>query len=178
MFMRTRRLFLRPPFPEDWRDVYRGIANEGTVRMLARAPWPYEPQHARDFCNRPRAADEMGFAIVLPGCAGAPLVGQVGIDRREDGRYEAGYWIAEEHRGRGYAAEALAGVLEIAGTLGIPLVEAGHYLDNPASGRVLLKCGFRPTGAIEPTRCAGRGGESVPARRYTRDLMPSLPAAA
>ena len=28
-------------------------------------------------------------------------------------------------------------------------VEGSHFLDNPASGRVLEKLGFRPTGAVE-----------------------------
>ena len=178
MFIRTDRLFLRPPFPEDWRDVYRGIANESTVRMLARAPWPYTQDDARDYCSRARSPGEMGYAIVLPTAPGGPVIGQVGIERRADGGYECGYWIAEAYRGQGYAVEALSAALETARCLRVERVEAGHFLDNPASGRVLRKCGFVPTVACAMTASAGRGGESAPARRYAIDLAQDMPQAA
>lgn len=179
MFIRTDRLFLRPPFPEDWRETYRGIGHKGVVRMLARAPWPYTPEDAREFCNRPRHDADMGFAITLPDEPGAPLIGQVGLNREDGGTWEAGYWLAQERRGQGYMTEALTGVLETARALGIDRVEAGHYVDNPASGAVLRRCGFVETGELRPTVAKGRGGETVLARRYALDLVDnSLPAAA
>jgi RimJ/RimL family protein N-acetyltransferase len=49
-------------------------------------------------------------------------------------------------------------------------VLAGHYVDNPASGRVLRKLRFRETGEVRPTECRARGGELVLARRYALDL--------
>lgn len=178
MFIRTERLFLRPTFPEDWRAIYRGIADEGTVRMLARAPWPYTEDNAREYCNRVRGPEHMGFAIVLPGAPDAPLIGQIGLEPQGKVAMEVGYWIARDHRGHGYAREALEGVLGTARALGIGRVEAGHFIDNPASGTVLRKCGFEPTGKIELTVSAGRGGEAVPARRYAISLAAALPAAA
>ena len=33
MFLRTERLFLRPPFPEDWRAIYRGVGDEDMVQI-------------------------------------------------------------------------------------------------------------------------------------------------
>ena len=48
MFHRSERLLLRPPWPEDWQAVHAGIADEGVVRNLARAPWPYAEEDARD----------------------------------------------------------------------------------------------------------------------------------
>ena len=171
MFMRTDRLFLRPPFPEDWREVFAGIANEGTVRMLASAPWPYSEQDARDYCSSAPEPGDYRFAITLPGSTGAPLIGQLGFGGRGGAADpELGYWIAREHRGQGYAGEAVRGVLQMAKALGIGRLEAGHYLDNPASGAVLRKCGFVETGEIRPTSCAGRGGELTLARRYALDL--------
>lgn len=171
MFMRTDRLFLRPPFPEDWRAVFAGIANEGTVRMLASAPWPYTQQDARDHCSRAPRPGELRFAITVPGLPGAPLVGQVGIGPREGALdAELGYWIARAHRGRGYASEAVAGVLEIARAIGMKRIVAGHFLDNPASGAVLRKCGFSQTGEVRPETSAGRGGELALVRRYALDL--------
>lgn len=169
MFMRTERLFLRPPFPEDWREVFRGINDAGVVRMLARAPWPYREQDAREYCGAMRDPLDIRFAIALPGAEGAPLIGQIGLDCSED-IPELGYWIARGYRGRGFASEATAGILEIARSLGVARVDAGHYIDNPASGVVLRKAGFRETGEVRPTHALGRGGQMVLARRYTLRL--------
>ena len=169
MFIRTERLFLRPTFPEDWREVYRGINDAGVVRMLARAPWPYAESDARDYCSAQRDPLDLRFVIALPGAEGAPLVGQIGLDCSE-AEPEIGYWIARGHRGKGYATEALAGVLQIARALGVRQVAGGHYIDNPASGAVLKKCGFAETGEVRPTHALGRGGQLVLARRYAIDL--------
>ena len=50
---------------------------------------------------------------------------------------------------------------------------AGHYVDNPASARVLRKIGFRETGEVRPAFCRARGGELVLARRYALELEPA-----
>ncbi len=170
MFMRTERLFLRPPFPEDWREVYRGINDAGVVRMLARAPWPYMPEDAQDYCAATRDPLDVRLAIALPGADGAPLIGQIGLDCSADVP-EVGYWIARGYRGHGFATEALQGVLRMARALGVRRVEAGHYIDNPASGAVLRKAGFAETGEVRPTYALGRGGQLVLARRYAVELM-------
>lgn len=176
MFMRTKRLFLRPIFPEDWRAVYRGIADERIVRNLARAPWPYGEEDARQFCQR--ASDSPGpLAITLPDIEGAPLVGLIGIEPTDDASAELGYWIGREWQACGIATEAVLGVLEIAAMLGMARIEAGHYLDNPASGRVLAKAGFVPTGELRATECLARGAK-IMAKRFVRDLEHGMEAAA
>ncbi|NEE40986.1 GNAT family N-acetyltransferase, partial [Streptomyces sp. SID7982] len=49
-----------------------------------------------------------GFALTLRG--NGTLVGALGIDRRSrPGTYEVGYWSTKEHRGNGYATEAVLG---------------------------------------------------------------------
>ena len=169
MFMRTQRLMLRPSFPEVWRDVYRGINDVDIVRMLARAPWPYREEDAKQYCAAKLAPMDVRMAITLPGEGGAPVIGQIGMDCAEDVP-EVGYWIAREHHGRGYVSEALGGMMKIGRMLGVRQLQAGHYLDNPASGAVLRKAGFRETGEIRQTHALGRGGEMVLARRYSLDL--------
>lgn len=69
-------------------------------------------------------------------------------------------------------------MLEVARLLGHTRIEAGHYLDNPASGRVLKKLGFRPTGKVKTRDCLARGG-ATPCAIYSLDLDASeLPAQA
>jgi RimJ/RimL family protein N-acetyltransferase len=169
MFYRSERLFLRPAFPEDSREIYEGICDAGIVAMLAAPPWPYRLADAEEFCARDADPQSPRFVITLPGEKGAPIVGAVGL--HEDGDdLELGYWIARDRWGRGYASEAGRGALEVARALGHKRVLSGHFLDNPASGRVLRKLGFRETGEVRPTFCRYRGDELVLTRRYALDF--------
>jgi RimJ/RimL family protein N-acetyltransferase len=93
-------------------------------------------------------------------------VGTAGLGRRPDGAVELGYWIARPYWGLGYATEAARAVLDIARhSLRLNRLVAGHFVDNPASGRVLEKIGFRPTGEIVQRHSAGRGS-AAPCRLF------------
>ena len=157
MFIRSERLFLRPGWPEDWRELLAGIADEGIVCNLAKAPWPYRAEHARDFAAKRQDKRFPHFLVTLP--ASGELIGSVGLGRQDDGQVELGYWIARAQWGKGYAPEASRAVLRLARTLGHDRVVAGHFVDNPASGRVLAKIGFRPTGQVLQRFSLARGRE-------------------
>ncbi|NCP10864.1 MAG: GNAT family N-acetyltransferase [Sphingomonadales bacterium] len=160
MFHRTERLLLRPGFTEDAEELARAIGDEGIVRNLASAPWPYEERHARDFLASERHPLLPSFVLMLR-TRGAPrIVGSCGIGEAPEGGIELGYWIARPYWGLGFATEAARAVVAIARSTGIRAIHAGHFTDNPASGRVLVKAGFRPTGRIEPRFSAGRGGQA------------------
>ena len=167
MFIRSERLFLRPAWPEDWEELLAAIADEAIVRNLARAPWPYGPDHARDFAARPQDKRLPNFFVST--ASNGELIGSVGLGRDDDGGTELGYWIARPHWGNGYAPEAARAVLRLARTLGHRRIVAGHFIDNPASGRVLAKVGFRPTGKINARFSLGRGHE-VESVEYATDL--------
>lgn len=166
MFHCTERLLLRPTWPEDWRAVHTAIADESVVRNIARAPWPYMPDDARNFVELPVQPKFPRFLITRS--RDAALVGCVGIDPNGDD-VELGYWISRQHWGQGYATEAGRGVLEVAAMLGHRRIAASHFLDNPASGRVLSKLGFLPTGKIVKRFSCGRGEEAL-AAEYAIDL--------
>lgn len=66
-----------------------------------------------------------------------------------EGTTELGYGIAEGHRGKGYATEAVKAMAAWAfGHPEIRVVEAETEAGNGASRRVLEKCGFAVTGEI------------------------------
>ncbi len=162
MFIRTERLFLRPGWPEDWEELLAGIGDEVVVRNLAKAPWPYTVADARWFAARPQDPRCPHFFITVPTSAEpAQIIGSVGLGVN-DGEIDLGYWIARDHWGRGYATEAARAVLRLAAMLGHRRIGAGHFTDNPASGRVLAKVGFVPTGEVRPRFSLARGSE-VPA---------------
>ena len=163
MFARTPRLLLRPGFPEDAPALAAAIADEAIVRNLATAPWPYRMRDAEAFLASPRDPILPSF-LIFERTDGAPrLVGSCGLGRRPSGAVELGYWIARPFWGRGVATEACRALVDIARTLGLPSLEGSHFVDNPASARVLEKLGFEPLGIVAPRMSCARGAE-VPAR--------------
>jgi RimJ/RimL family protein N-acetyltransferase len=170
MFARTERLLLRPAWGEDAPALFSAIADERIVRNLASAPWPYLPEHAQAYAGTERRPGEPSFLIFRRTAGDPRLVGAIGMGPRPDGELELGYWIARPFWGLGYATEAGAAVLRLARDgLRLPRLSAGHFLDNPASGRVLQKLGFRPTGAIVPRFSVARG-EAAPCRLFELDF--------
>jgi len=163
MFARTERLLLRPGFPEDAPALAVAIGDRAVARNLAVVPWPYTLRDAEAFLASPHDPVLPSF-LVFERTGGAPrLVGSCGLARRPSGAVEMGYWIARPYWGRGFATEACGALIEIAATLGLASLEGSHFLDNPASARVLEKLGFEPLGIVAPRMSCARGAE-VPAR--------------
>ncbi|MFC7538009.1 GNAT family N-acetyltransferase [Sphingomonas sp. GCM10030256] len=174
MFARTERLLLRPGWAEDAAALAKGIADEQIVRNLAKAPWPYQLSDAQTFLAMPSDPVLPTFLIFARTGSAPELVGACGLARLPSGAVELGYWIARGHWGRGYATEAVRQLIEIADTLGLAQLEASHFVDNPASGRVLEKLGFKPTGLTAPRHSCARG-EEVPARLFRLQLKAEKP---
>src|SRR3954471_18087802 len=163
MFARTPRLLLRPGFPEDAPALAEAISDQAIVRNLAVVPWPYTMRDAEAFLASPRDP-VLPSMLVFERTDGAPrLAGSCGLGRRPSGAVEMGYWIGRPFWGRGYATEACTALLDIARTLALPSLEGSHFIDNPASARVLEKLGFEPLGIIAPRMSCARGAQ-VPAR--------------
>lgn len=159
MFVRTDRLLLRPGWMEDAAAVQRAISSDPAVaRNTARIPWPYTLDDAQSFLRSQQAGDGETSLLVFSRTSGAPrLVGGVGLHADEEG-HEIGYWVARPYWGLGFATEAADGLLKAArGSLKIGRIHSGHFTDNPASGRVLRKLGFRPTGQVIKRPCVARG---------------------
>ena len=177
MFLRTQRLFLRPAWTEDAPELARAIGQEQVVRMLARVPWPYREEHARTWIEAVRDPYLPNLLITLPDEDGR-IVGCVGLHEdleRPGGQIEVGYWIEPGSWGRGYATEALSGLLALARLAGHQRIVSRHAADNPASGRVLRKTGFRPTGRARPFRSLGRETGTLVAQEYALDLDGAVP---
>ncbi|MGM9787804.1 MAG: GNAT family N-acetyltransferase [Candidatus Cryptobacteroides sp.] len=64
-----------------------------------------------------------------------------------EGEPTIGYWVGKKYWNCGICTEALRLMIEhIRETTEISSLISGHFIDNPASGRVMEKCGFVPTG--------------------------------
>jgi RimJ/RimL family protein N-acetyltransferase len=146
MFARTKRLTLRPGWPEDAAIIAQAIGHESVVTKLSRVPWPYGEADAVQWLAMERPRDNVSCLIFAHEEATPRLVGTIGIHPVEGG-HEIGYWLTPDAWGRGYATEAGHAMLGMARyAMGLKRVAARHAVDNPGSGRVLHKLGFRPTG--------------------------------
>lgn len=170
MFARTQRLTLRPGWLEDAPELARAIGHEAVCRNLARAPWPYALDDAEQFLATPPKATTPNFLIFAHEAARVRLIGGIGFEPVAGAPHEFGYWITPDAWGRGYATEAGRAVVQMARhALGVQRLAAGHFIDNPASGRVLRKLGFRATGSVVPRFSRGRGRDVVCAE-YALDV--------
>lgn len=172
MFALTPRLVLRPAWIEEAPELQAAIAHEAVVTKLSRVPWPYRLEDAEWFLSQPSDGAEPRFQIYerMPGAA-PRLVGGIGIDRHgPNGGPELGYWLTPDAWGRGLVTEAGRAVVAMArGSLRLPMLHSGHFVDNPASGAVLRKLGFTPTGVVAPRPCLARGVD-VPCLLYELPL--------
>ncbi len=176
MFARTERLLLRPGWAEDAPELCAAIAREEVAHTLARLPWPYTLDHAEAWLSQPRAADDAHLLIYERTGAAPRLIGGIGL-APDDDSIELGYWIVPSHWGRGFATEAGHAVIALArDTLRIAHLTSGHFVDNPASGRVLEKLGFRRTGTVIDRLCLARG-LTLPCALFSLDLEPMALAA-
>mgnify|MGYP003390377766 CR=1 FL=1 len=83
MFARTERLLLRPPFAEDAEAIARAIGDEGIVRNLATAPWPYGVADAAAWVARPDHEPLLPNWVMLLRTGGQPRFRPTGrIDMR------------------------------------------------------------------------------------------------
>jgi RimJ/RimL family protein N-acetyltransferase len=152
--IKTARLLLRPPAPEDAARINLLAGDYNVASMTGTIPHPYSERQAAEWIASVHAGEEgIVFAILrddqLVGCTGYRAFG--------DDHAELGYWIGKPYWGMGYATEAVEALIVYAfDTDRFDYLLAGHFIDNPASERVIRKLGFVAQGG-EIRDCAARG---------------------
>jgi len=165
---------LRPPLPEDAIQISERIGLKDVAWNLGRAPYPYHLSDAQEWIERvPQGwANDSAYVLVLTRPSDG-VIGVVGLDRKPMDVWEIGYWTGKPWWGRGFVTEAARAVMDWAEQdKGIERFASGHFADNPASGRVLLKLGFEPCGETELFGLAR--GQKSRAVRYTKGTDPEL----
>jgi len=142
--LETKRLALRAARLEDAKAV-AALANDRRIaENTARIPYPYKLADAEQFIAGASKKGEAAYLITL---RDETIIGACGLMFREDDTPEVGYWLGVPYWNKGYATEALHALIDCAFTdLTHNAVQAGARVTNPASRRVLEKCGFQWTG--------------------------------
>ena len=169
--LESRRLLLRPPTLADAGWIADRINDPDIARMTTRVPHPYRVEDALGFLEAVAGANAARERVFVIERAAGP-VGVIGFHEQATTwspsgaalSPEIGCWLARDAWGEGLATEAVQAALDWARrSWGLRAVAAGHFADNPASGRVLEKAGFLYTGEIQHRPSLARG-EAAPTR--------------
>lgn len=163
--LRTERLVLRKPNRDDIPAIAALADNRHVAEMLARMPHPYGEAEARAFLAMVETR-RGGASYALTRASDGTFVGCAGLNSTDRG-LELGYWVGEPFWGHGYATEAAHALVDLAfRTTDIPVLYASCRVINPASRRVIHKCGFQYAGqGMLHSLVAGQ----VPVERYRLD---------
>ncbi|RUU59272.1 GNAT family protein [Mesorhizobium sp. M2C.T.Ca.TU.002.02.1.1] len=161
----TERLIMRAPRESDLEHLVTLADNRHVAEMLARMPHPYGEAEARTFLAM-AASRRAGIVYALTLKDGGTFVGCAGLNTTDRG-LELGYWIGEPYWKRGYATEAAHALVDLAfQNTSIQVLHASTRVINPASRRVIHKCGFQYAGqGMLNSIVAGQ----VPVERYRLD---------
>lgn len=162
----TESLTLRAPRESDINQLMALADNHHIAQMLARMPHPYGEAEARAFLAMAKAPRRGGVTYTLTLAGSDTLVGCAGLNATDRG-LELGYWIGEPYWRRGYATEAAHALVDLAfRDTDISVLHASCRVINPASRRVIHKCGFQYAGqGMLNSLVAGQ----VPVERYRLD---------
>jgi RimJ/RimL family protein N-acetyltransferase len=141
--LKTARLVLRAPVRSDVPAIVALAGDRRVAENTARIPHPYTVTDALAVIAAiNQTGGETVFAIELDGA----LIGMCGLAPRPDGA-ELGYWLGVPFWNHGYGTEAARAVIDYGfAKLGHDVLHSGARVSNPASRRLLEKCGFQWTG--------------------------------
>ena len=153
--METERILLRPWQDSDVETLFK-YASDPNVGP--RAGWPPHKsvEESLEIIRTVFNAEGM-WAVIWKesgeaiGCVGYLPASVSNLKIAED-HAEVGYWIARPYWGKGICTEALQMVIGYCfNEKGFTMLWGDYFPSNPASGRVMEKCGFVDTG--EETIC-------------------------
>ena len=153
--METERILLRPWRESDAEALFKYASDP---EVGPRAGWPPHKNVEESLgIIRTVFGTETMWAVELKetseaiGCVGY-LPASASNLKIENDQCEVGYWIAKPYWGNGICTEAMRLVVDYCFHVkGFTVLWGDYFPENPASGRVMEKCGFVDTG--EETVC-------------------------
>ena len=144
--LETERLILRELKEDDAKTVFNNWTNDDEVSKYVRWSTHKNVKETEEYIKfeieRCKGKDYYNWGIILK--ENKELIGAIGAFPSEDGKTEIGYNISKKYWRNGYTTEALKRVLEhLNKDIGIHNFICSHAVQNPASGSVMKKAGFK-----------------------------------
>ena len=144
--LETERLVLREINEDDAKKIFENWTSDDNVTRYVRWNTHKNIDETKEYikmthkrCEEP---DNFEWGIVLKDCN--ELIGAIGAFPGEDERIEIGYNISKKYWNNGYTTEALKKVMDyLINEAGIKRFICSHAVQNPASGKVMQKAGFK-----------------------------------
>jgi len=155
----TARLRLTELEADDIPRIVQLAANPRVSAYTLNLPFPYAEKDAIYWLNLAHQgfATRTHFIFAIRPKPENALIGGIGLTLEPRfNRAEAGYWLGEPYWNQGYATEATAAIISFGfGTLGLNKITSSYLAENPASGRVMQKCGMSREGELKEHLCKG-----------------------
>jgi len=145
--LETERLILRRYVCSDASDMYCNWVTNPAVSKF----WGWKPHEnieetqslLIEWIEEYKNTETYHWVIVLKNNSQA--IGYIYLNAFDDAdNCEVHFALSQKYWNQGIMSEACKGVLTFAfSVLGVESVHTRHHIDNPASGRVMLKCGMR-----------------------------------
>lgn len=151
--IKTDRLILNQPVESDIKNI-KSLLNEKIFSELTvNIPYPYSESDAEFWINLSKIGlqkmEQLIFAIRLK--ENNTIIGGIdlGIQKRFN-KAELAYWIGKPYWNKGYATEASKAIIKFGfSEINLKRIYATHFLNNQASGKVMLKSGMEKEGKLK-----------------------------
>ena len=155
----TKRLRLSEIKAEDKADLIRILSDEEVGRTYM-VPDMTDAETQDKLFERLREISSSEHRFMYGIYLQNKLIGYIHEVIRKDNEIELGYVIDSTQKGKGYATEALSASIKELTKNGY-CVTAGAFEENPASLRVMEKCGMKLTGVTEDIEYRGKAHKCI-----------------
>ncbi len=161
--LKTSRLTLRQFVQSDSSVAHRNwFSDAATTKFLTWLPHEsiIKSEEYVASCIASYQSDSFYLWTIVPDDLGEPI-GTIAIVRpinQATATAHVGYCLGSKWWGRGYMPEALAAVIAyLFSEVGINRIETNHDVNNPNSGKVMLKCGMVKEGTLRQAERNNQG---------------------
>lgn len=149
----TERLRLRLFTEADAQNVVELCNNYNLYKSTLHLPYPYSIECALSWIANHEQNFELDqlYEFAITDKESGQLYGAIAITNdKQHKNGEIGYWIGEPYWGKGYGTEAAKAVIEFAfKEKHYHRVYGRYFKTNPASGKVMEKCGMEYEGTLK-----------------------------
>lgn len=165
----TELFDLRPLRKSDEGLIEHYGSDERVARMTTSIAHPLPPGATEAFVARAMTDDRDEDVWAMDGTksGGAEVMGLISLQKLDRNQSEIGYWVAPIYWNTGLATRAVRALVD-ANPLKSDTMFGSVFQDNPASARVLIRCGFEYLGDAESYSVARDA--TVPTWTYSRKL--------